>query len=121
MNKILILTFIVILTITIIGSSTLTNVLAKGKTTMGPLNCEEVSDFVNCCAVETGSDGIEITWCTICDNTNPPSNCSPRVMSNPDRSPDTSTPDGKGIDNDQIISPPKSNEGSSQKNGLNPQ
>jgi hypothetical protein len=121
MNKIFIMTVIVILTITIIGSSSLTNVLAKGKVTMGPYNCEEVSDFVNCCAVETGSDGIEITWCTICDNTNPPSNCSPRVMSNPDRSPDTSTPDGKDIDKDQIISPPKSNEGSSQKNGMNPQ
>jgi hypothetical protein len=122
MNRIFIMTFIVILTITIIGSSSLTNVLAKGKVTMGPVNCEELtSDSVHCCAIETGSDGIEITWCTVCDNTSPPSNCTPRGMYNPNLSPDTSTPDGKDIDKDQILSPPKSNEGSSQKNSMNPQ
>ena len=122
MNKVLVIFVIFALAITVIGSSSLTSVLAKGKLTMGPVKCGEITDeTVHCCATETGSDGIEIIWCTLCDNTNPPSNCTPRVMWNPDRSPDTTTPDGKDIDKDQILPPPKSNEGSSQNNGLNPQ
>lgn len=121
MNKFFIMTIIVIITVTIIGSSSLTSVLAEGEVTIGPANCEEFDTFVKCCAVETGSDGIEITYCTMCDNTNPPSNCGPRGMENPDLPLDTSTPDGKDIDKDQVLSPPKSNEGSSQKNGMNPQ
>ena len=116
MNKILIMTAIVVLTITIIGSSFLPNVLAKEKVTSGPVKCGEITDgTVHCCQAETGSDGIEIIWCTLCDNTNPPSNCTPRVMWNPDRSPDTTTPSDKDIDKGQILPPPKSNEGFSKE------
>ena len=39
-------------------------------------------------------------------------------MWNPDRSPDTTTPSDKDIDKGQNLPPPKSNEGSSQKNGI---
>ena len=122
MNKILIMTAIVVLIITVIGSSSLTSVLAKGKVTMGPAKCEDLTDdAVHCCATETGSDGIEITWCTVCDNTNPPSNCTPRGMYNPNLSPDTSTPDDNDITQQQPLSPSKSNEESNQNNGMNPQ
>jgi hypothetical protein len=89
---------------------------------MGLVNCEELTgDSVHCCATETGSDGIEIRWCTVCDNTNPPSDCTPRGIWNPNLSPDTSTPDGKDIGQQQPLSPSKSNEGSTQNNGMNPQ
>jgi hypothetical protein len=35
---------------------------------------------IACCQDFTYSDGIEITWCSNCDNTQPPSNCGPRYV-----------------------------------------
>jgi len=86
MSRILIMTAIIILTITIISSSSLTNVLAKAKVTKGPIECEKVIDYtthdyngqIECCQTETDSKGVEIKYCTVCDDTAPPSNCSPR-------------------------------------------
>ena len=123
MNNISILTIIVVLTMTMIDSSSLTNVLAKGKVTRGPVTCESVEGlgFVTCCQTETGSDGIEIKYCTTCDDTNPPSNCTPRSMWNPDSLSNPTTPGGKDIGQQQPLSPSKSNEQSSQNNGMNPQ
>ena len=83
MNRILIMTAIIVLTITIISSSSLTNVLAKGKVTKGPIECNLIpnSDLIQCCQTETDSKGLEIKYCTNCDDTAPPSNCGPRFQS----------------------------------------
>src|SRR6266487_4679631 len=63
-------------------------VLAK-PVSKGPITCETVyhpggspsapstSLTVECCQTSVDQEGIEITTCTTCDNTNPPSNCSP--------------------------------------------
>ena len=68
---------------------------------MGPVKCEALTDETSqWCATETGSDGIEIKWCTMCDNISPPSNCTPREMWNPESSPNPPSTSGKDIDND---------------------
>ena len=91
MNRILIMTAIIVLTITIISSSSLTNVFAKGKVTKGPIECNLIPDtadpntgepgLIQCCQTETDSKGVEIKYCTNCDDTVPPSNCGPRFQS----------------------------------------
>lgn len=52
----------------------------------GPITCH-VPDIpyapplppqIECCQTVTDSEGIAITYCTLCDDTEPPSNCSPR-------------------------------------------
>jgi hypothetical protein len=49
--------------------------------------CENFGDrTVKCC--QTNPDG-KSAWCTTCDKTNPPSNCSPRFL---EGTPNTSTP-----------------------------
>src|SRR4051794_8716980 len=110
MSRILIMTVIVILTITIIGSSSLTNVQAKGKVTRGPITCDEpLGGKIGCCQTETGSDGIEILYCTVCDSTNPPSNCSSRTMSMPLSPESQSSPKGDSNLHQPNLSPSKSN------------
>ena len=52
--------------------------------TRGPIECETM--YVNtkyvCCQTETDTKTkLEIRWCTVCDNTKPPSNCSERYNS----------------------------------------
>jgi hypothetical protein len=48
--------------------------------TRGPIECENTADnlVITCCQTETDSKGVEIKYCTICENTSPPSNCEPR-------------------------------------------
>jgi hypothetical protein len=55
---------------------------AKSKVTRSPIECDVVADndLLRCCQTETDSKGIAIKYCTFCDNTAPPSNCSPRVQ-----------------------------------------
>ena len=36
--------------------------------------------WVECCQTQTDASGLEITYCTICSNTQPPSDCSPRYI-----------------------------------------
>ena len=123
MNRILIITVIVVLTITIIGSSSLTNVQAKGKVTRGSIDCRQIENDnkVTCCQTETGTDGIEITYCTVCDSTNPPSNCSSRMQVQT-LSPDMHTsPKGDSNLHQPNLSPSESNEETPQNNGINPQ
>jgi len=69
--------------------------------------CQEVGTQVKCCAYIKGR-----AWCTICDNTQPPSNCGPRYPPNgitdggngpptnlapPKVCPDGSSPDASGV------------------------
>ena len=56
-------------------------VFAKSRgVTRGPIECNNLpdNDLIKCCQTETDSKGVEITYCTICDNTAPPSDCGPR-------------------------------------------
>ena len=105
-RKLLIFVVISLLVIVLICSSySRSDVFAKGKVTRGSLDC--TSPAVNgrevCCQDETGSQGIVIRWCTVCDATSPPSNCSPRFNSG-------SVP----------ITPPKSNDNNPPTNDNNP-
>ena len=55
----------------------------KAKVTKGPIECNLIpnSDLIQCCQTETDSKGVEIKYCTNCDDTAPPSNCGPRFQS----------------------------------------
>jgi hypothetical protein len=52
----------------------------------GPIDCSTglryapYSIVAKCCQTETDDEGIEIKWCTFCENTNPPSDCGPRFQ-----------------------------------------
>jgi hypothetical protein len=115
MNKFLIMSIIVTSIAGLIFSS---NVSAKPSVTKGPLECN-ITQMENmmCCQTETGKGGIEIRTCTICDNTVPPSNCTPRFQVEPGLSNPTG-PKG-GIDVGQSpLTPPKSNDGDSSKGSV---
>jgi hypothetical protein len=45
-----------------------------------PIKCQVTPypTFTECCQTTTDKKGIEIHWCTLCDNTDPPSHCGPR-------------------------------------------
>jgi hypothetical protein len=84
--KLLSVIVIVILTVALICSSTIItqhDVLAKKKkvtvTNRGEISCFNVREGpvkrLACCQDVTYSDGIEVRMCTICDSTQPPSNC----------------------------------------------
>jgi hypothetical protein len=83
LSKPLVLVVISFLIVALIYSSFSRSYVAFAET-KGPIICRVgYSGFiVYCCQTTTSDDGIEIRWCTMCDNTNPPSNCSPRQ---PDR------------------------------------
>jgi hypothetical protein len=53
---------------------------------------------VKCCDTITDDEGIEQRWCTLCDNTHPPSNCTPRYQDN--------SASGGGGDNQSVPRPP---------------
>jgi hypothetical protein len=55
-------------------------VFAKPKATRGNVHCYNFGDVtVKCCQAEYNDRGQEThIWCTLCDKTDPPSNCGPR-------------------------------------------
>jgi hypothetical protein len=66
----------------ICSSCTKLNVFALKR---GPISCKPPTGLdlylsVECCQDETDNKGITITWCTICNNTQPPSHCDPRYQ-----------------------------------------
>jgi len=71
---------IVVLTVSLICSTfSVSNALGKVKVTRGPVTCDNLSGGgARCCQTETGNNGIEIEYCTLCLNQNPPSGCGPR-------------------------------------------
>jgi hypothetical protein len=67
----------------IFGSYGRSDVFAKSKVTRSPIECDNLAndnDVIRCCQTETDSKGIAIKYCTFCDNTAPPSNCTPRTQ-----------------------------------------
>jgi hypothetical protein len=66
----------------IFGSYGRSDVFAKPAVTRGPIECDNLfdNDIIRCCQTETDSKGIAIKYCTFCDNTAPPSNCTPRTQ-----------------------------------------
>jgi hypothetical protein len=88
----------------IYSSYSRSDVFAKPKVTRGQVECSGKGDPSNpakrikCCQTETDNKGIEIRWCTVCDNTDPPSNCGPRYQER--RAPTTgeaNLPTGGGV------------------------
>jgi hypothetical protein len=93
-------TFVIIsiLVVVLIHSSYfISNAAAAPKVTRGPIECNNIldNDLIRCCQDETDSKGITITWCVVCDNTAPPSNCGPRAQDK--EQPPAPTPTGPGI------------------------
>jgi hypothetical protein len=97
-KKTVILVIISFLTVALILSSLSRSdvVFAKSNITYGEVQCENYGDFtVKCCQNQTDtSTGKTTRYCTTCNKTNPPSNCSPRYveaegLSNPTTLPPT--------------------------------
>lgn len=128
MNKLATIVIIVTLAAGIIFSSSLSDVFAKGKVTKGPLKCVDaltgstptpgVGEYVQCCRTETGSGGIEIRYCTNCNNTSPPSNCGPRYEEQPG-SVNPNDPKENDLVEQLSVTPSKSNEKPTQRNDPN--
>ncbi|HKO64143.1 MAG TPA: hypothetical protein VJU13_02995 [Candidatus Nitrosocosmicus sp.] len=78
----------------------------KSKVTKGPIECNNYldNDLITCCQTETDSKGVEIKYCTNCDNTVPPSNCTPRYQA---REIKTSPSDLPAVEQDPTVSPPR--------------
>jgi hypothetical protein len=70
---------IMFLAISLIYSSFSRPILALKVITYGAIQCENFGDHtVKCCQNQTDEKGDTHRWCTTCDKTDPPSNCSPR-------------------------------------------
>jgi hypothetical protein len=115
-SKPLVIVVISLLVIALIYSSfSRSDVFAKG-VTRGSLDCTSgINGREVCCQDETGSQGIVIRWCTVCDATSPPSNCSPRFNSGtvpitPPKSNDGGSPKDDGVLPQPPLTPPKSND-----------
>lgn len=93
-------------------------VFAKAKTTLGQVICDNLSGGgARCCQTETGSGGIEITYCTGCRNQNPPSDCSPRYQDTDVRNPSGSNEVTEPSNGDGVLEQPATNP--SIGNGIN--
>jgi hypothetical protein len=57
-------------------------VYAEKKITRGAVNCgiADEENGVDCCQEEVDEDGINLMWCTHCNNINPPSDCGERYL-----------------------------------------
>jgi hypothetical protein len=80
-RKILIVALLFLSVALIFSSYVRSDVYAKSRVTRGPIECNNLADdeLIRCCQTETDSKGVKITYCTVCDNTAPPSNCTPRT------------------------------------------
>ena len=77
------------------------SVMAKEKP-FEPYGCNEPAmDKVKCGQGFTGDDGKLVFYCTVCDNTKPSSNCSPRSTEMGDaNNQDTTIPPSSGVEDD---------------------
>ncbi len=77
----------------------------KAKVTRGPIECDDPdsANLIKCCQTETDSKGVEIKYCTICNGTDPPSNCGPRYSVSEIKTPPSDLP---SVEKDQTKSPP---------------
>jgi hypothetical protein len=95
-KKAAILVIISFLTVALLFSSLSRSdvVFAKSNITYGEVQCENFGDFtVKCCQNQTDSStGKTTRYCTTCNKTNPPSNCSPRYVEAEDSSLSTGLP-----------------------------
>ncbi|CAN5658832.1 hypothetical protein BH23THE1_BH23THE1_30480 [soil metagenome] len=102
MNNILIINGMALLTAICISGLISLSVMAKEKPFEPTYSCFELAvDKVKCCQAFTGDDGNLMHYCTVCDNTKPPSNCSPRSTEMSDsNNQDTTIPPTSGVDDD---------------------
>ena len=77
------------------------SVMAKEKP-FEPVSCFALMmDKVKCCQAFIGDSGELLHYCTVCDNTKPPSNCSPRSLEMADaNNQDTTIPPTSGVEDD---------------------
>ena len=83
------------------------DVFAKPAVTRSPIECDNLAndnDVIRCCQTETDSKGIEIKYCTFCDNTAPPSNCTTRTPVSELKLPPSDLPT---VEQTPTVSPPK--------------
>jgi hypothetical protein len=111
-NKIYVLIVALISTMTLISATTVSNVNAADKEGPG-YSCSHVPGSgtigqVKCCA-KTGD-----FYCTICDNTTPPSNCQPRTIGKDDSKGSDPIIIGDNVFNDG------SSDGSSESENVDP-
>ncbi|HYF99101.1 MAG TPA: hypothetical protein VD815_03330 [Candidatus Saccharimonadales bacterium] len=79
------------------------NVTAKEKPLEPNYTCDVISGgYLRCCQAFITDDGTLKDYCTTCDNTKPPSNCTPRMENNPrvETGEDIATPPTEGISDD---------------------
>jgi hypothetical protein len=81
-NKRLIIGVVSLLIVALVYSSFPKSYVAFAAITYGDISCSGEGSLylVRCCQTQTDDEGIETEWCTWCDNTSPPSNCSPRYQ-----------------------------------------
>jgi hypothetical protein len=76
-SKVVVFVVVLLLAVALIFSST-SQILAKPRQA-GPVTCRYGGPGkVMCCQDRPGAYASTVTWCTVCDNTSPPSNCSDR-------------------------------------------
>src|SRR5919199_6398051 len=83
----IVISFLVV--VLVCSSSGIADVYARPKVvSKGSIDCVGKGDAgspakqIACCQDWKYSDGLEVTYCTACDNTDPPSNCGPRYILN---------------------------------------
>jgi hypothetical protein len=101
MNNILIISGMALLAAICISGPISLSVMAKEKPFEPTYGCNElVMDKVKCCQGFT-NNGKLVFYCTVCDNTNPPSNCSPRTAEMGDsNNQETTIPPTSGVEDD---------------------
>jgi hypothetical protein len=76
-SKVVVFVVVLLLAVALIFSST-SQILAKPRQA-GPVTCRYGGPGkVMCCQDRPGAYASTVTWCTVCDYTSPPSNCSDR-------------------------------------------
>jgi hypothetical protein len=101
-NKRLIIGVVSLLIVALVYSSFPKSYMAfaSQSSSINPIKCEVQDNpaFIECCRTSSRGPGdIEIHWCTMCDNTNPPSNCGqryPEVVALPPPAPSPKGPEG---------------------------
>ncbi len=101
MNSILIISGMALLAAICISGPISLSVMAKERPAE-PYSCFAIAgDKTKCCQAFFDDDGELLHYCTVCDNTRPPSNCSPRSLEMADaNNQDTTIPPTSGVDDD---------------------
>lgn len=100
MSKYKIAIFMVLIVTLCLYSLNSINVMAKEKPLEQTYDCNVLSggQYVQCCQAFTQEDGSVKMWCTLCENTKPPSNCTERFHTQ--QGEDIASPPTDGVSDD---------------------